>query len=152
MIFKKILCPLGHEQNTREVFAAAVKTARESHAALYLMHVLPFPTHLTYGADVVVRTDIANAEAGLQKFAAQVPAEIERAIIVKFGELPREIVAAARRIGAGLIVMGTHGPGMMSRFFQGSVAEKVLKAAPCPTLTIPAETISEGTQAASEAA
>ncbi len=152
MIFKKILCPLGHEQNTREALTAAVQAARESRGALYLMHVLPFPTHLIYGAGLVLRTDIANAEAGLQKLAAEVPAGIERAVIVTFGDAPREIAAAARRIGANLIVMGTDGRGAMSRFFRGNIAERVLKTAPCPVLTIPADAAEEASDAHCEAA
>jgi nucleotide-binding universal stress UspA family protein len=149
---QKILCPLGHEQNTRAVLEAAMKAARESKAALYLIHVLPFPTYLIYGADAVLRADLANAEGGLQKLAAQVPAGIERATIVTFGDAPREIAAAARRIGAGLIVMGTHGRGAVSRFFRGNIAERVLEVSPCPVLMVPADAIEERSEPSSEAA
>jgi nucleotide-binding universal stress UspA family protein len=47
----------------------------------------------------------------------------------------REIVEAARREGAALIVMGTHGRGAVERFFVGSVADRVVHAAPCAVVT-----------------
>jgi len=46
------------------------------------------------------------------------------------------IVAYARSANISLIVMGTHGRGTMERFLMGSVAERVIRAAPCPVLTV----------------
>jgi nucleotide-binding universal stress UspA family protein len=48
-----------------------------------------------------------------------------------------EIVDYATKIGADLIVMGTHGRGGLRRVLLGSVAEKVLRAACCPVLVVP---------------
>ena len=47
------------------------------------------------------------------------------------------IVEQARRSGAGLIVMGSHGRHGLSRALLGSVAEKVVEHAPCPVLIVP---------------
>jgi nucleotide-binding universal stress UspA family protein len=46
-----------------------------------------------------------------------------------------QIVRTARSMDASLIVMGTHGRGGIARIFMGSVAEKVVRTAPCPVLT-----------------
>lgn len=46
------------------------------------------------------------------------------------------IVAYAREHGIGLIVLGTHGRTGMSRVLLGSVAERVVRTAPCPVLTV----------------
>jgi len=46
------------------------------------------------------------------------------------------IVRAARSKRAGLIVIGTHGRTGLSRVFVGSVAERVVRLAPCPVLTV----------------
>ena len=73
-------------------------------------------------------------------------------IIVRFGNPAREITALAHRIGADLIVMGTHGRSMMARLFQGSIAEKVIGHAPCPVLALPPDTIAEAPDTASQAA
>lgn len=135
MAFKKILCVIGHEENSKAVFGAAVRLARESHGFLYLIHVLPLPNSIV-GESVLI-ADREAAEDSLIKLAAQVPAGIGRSVIVKFGRPAGEIAAAARRLGADVIVMGTPARSAVARFFKGGVAEKVLKAAPCPVLALP---------------
>jgi nucleotide-binding universal stress UspA family protein len=47
-----------------------------------------------------------------------------------------EIIQYARRVGADLIVMGTHGRSALKQMLLGSVAEKVVRKAPCPVLTV----------------
>ena len=47
-----------------------------------------------------------------------------------------EICAAADELGVDLIVIGTHGRGGLSHALLGSVAEKVVRKAPCPVLTV----------------
>ena len=47
-----------------------------------------------------------------------------------------EIVNYARRNGIDLIVMGTHGRGAIAHLLMGSVAERVVRTAPCPVLTV----------------
>ncbi len=88
----------------------------------------------------------------LERLAAQLPAAQSRVIIVRFGNPAREIAALARRVGADLIVMGTHGRSMMARLFQGSIAEKVIANAPCPVFTLPPDTMAEAPDIASQAA
>jgi nucleotide-binding universal stress UspA family protein len=53
-----------------------------------------------------------------------------------FGEEATEIISFANENHADLIVMGTHGRTGLSRLLMGSVAETVLRQAPCPVLTI----------------
>jgi universal stress protein A len=47
-----------------------------------------------------------------------------------------EIVAAAKRHDSDLIVIGTHGRGALAHALIGSVAERVVRKAPCPVLTV----------------
>jgi nucleotide-binding universal stress UspA family protein len=50
---------------------------------------------------------------------------------------PRDLIlAAAARVDADLIVMGTHGRRGLSRFVLGSVAEDVVRRSPCPVLAV----------------
>jgi len=51
------------------------------------------------------------------------------------GDTAKVILDVALEIGAGLIVMGTHGRTGLGRLLLGSVAEQVLRKAPCPVLT-----------------
>src|SRR5262245_60965743 len=63
-----------------------------------------------------------------------VKVEMTRRVVV--GPPYREIVEVARAEQADLIVMATHGRTGLSHLFMGSVAERVVRAAPCPVLTI----------------
>jgi len=150
MSYKKILCPIGHEENSRATFETAARLARESHGTLYLVHVVPLAPSIV--SESVLMDDRGRAHDALQRLAAQLPAAQSRVIIVRFGNPAREITALAHRIGADLIVLGTHGRSMMARLFQGSIAEKVIAHAPCPVLALPPDTIAEAPDTASQAA
>jgi universal stress protein A len=150
MPYKKILCPIGHEENSRAAFETAARLARESHSTLYLVHVVPLPPSIV--SESVLLDDRGRAHNALQRLAAQLPAAQSRVIIVRFGNPAREIAALARRIGADLIVMGTHGRSTIARLLQGSIAEKVIAHAPCPVLALPPDTVAEATDTASQAA
>jgi len=52
------------------------------------------------------------------------------------GDPATVILEVAEETGAGLIVMGTHGRTGLGRLVMGSVAEQVLRTAPCPVLTV----------------
>lgn len=96
--------------------------ARRFGARLHVFHVL---SHGEYDVTPMLR---AQAD-----FAAPVPVTIASAI----GDPAAEIVRYARRVGAGLIVLGTHGRTGVSRALLGSVAERVTRTAPCPVLAVP---------------
>jgi nucleotide-binding universal stress UspA family protein len=150
MPYKKILCPIGPEENSRAAFETAARLARETHGTLYLMHVIPLPTSIV--REAVLSNDRNRAHAALERFAARLPAAQSRVIIVRFGNPAREITAVARRIGADLIVLGTRGRTIMARLFQENVAEKVVADAPCPVLALPPAPAGEVADAASQAA
>ena len=150
MSYKKILLPVGHEENSRAAFETAARLARESHGTLYLVHVVPMPPSIV--SESVLLDDRGRAHIALERLAAQLPASQSRVIIVRFGNPAREITALAHRVGADLIVMGTHGRSMMARLFQGSIAEKVIGNASCPVLALPPDTMAEAQDTASQAA
>jgi nucleotide-binding universal stress UspA family protein len=56
--------------------------------------------------------------------------------LLRVGTPYREIVTAAREEGADLVLMATHGRGEVHRLLVGSVADKVIRLAPCPVLTV----------------
>lgn len=56
--------------------------------------------------------------------------------VVKNGDARDAIVDTASELGADLVIMGTHGHRGFSRLMLGSVAEEVLRRAPCPVLTV----------------
>jgi nucleotide-binding universal stress UspA family protein len=63
--------------------------------------------------------------------------ELRAETILRTSNMPAdEIVEEAKASGADIIVVGTHGRGALAHLFLGSVAERVVRMAPCPVLTI----------------
>ena len=85
-----------------------------------------------------VQPDIEErAERQLRKVAEEAGCPADRMTFeTRPGHAGREIVAYARECEADLIVMSTHGLTGLEHLFMGSVAEKVVRTAPCPVLTI----------------
>jgi len=77
------------------------------------------------------------AETELADFLSGIPALEGVPALVRAGHPSKEICAAAHEWGADLIVLGTHGRRGIPRFFLGSVAERVLRHAPCNALVVP---------------
>jgi nucleotide-binding universal stress UspA family protein len=81
-------------------------------------------------------------ELGLTKLFAALVADLGQTVPVlaasQRGDAADEIVRYATGHGVDLIVLGTHGRTGVSRLLLGSVAERVIRTAPCPVLTVPA--------------
>jgi nucleotide-binding universal stress UspA family protein len=61
---------------------------------------------------------------------------VETQTLVEVGQAAERLIAAAKEKNADLIVMATHGRTGLSHALMGSVAEKVVRQAPCPVLTV----------------
>jgi nucleotide-binding universal stress UspA family protein len=83
-------------------------------------------------ADAKIEADRVVAEALAKARTANVAADGQ----VRFGEPWSEIIEQATSTAAATIVMGTHGRSGFRRFFMGSVAQEVLRSAPCPVLIV----------------
>ncbi len=143
--FKNILCPVDLSALSVRTVAYAGAIAKWYDARLTALHVVPAfepmdvqpggpfePVGIVYpvGRDEVLeQLRQTVAAAGLGAAAVALTAEA--------GEAAATIVDQAVGIRADLVVMGTHGRSGFDRFFLGSVAEKVLRKAPCPVLTVP---------------
>jgi universal stress protein A len=66
---------------------------------------------------------------------------------VRFGFPTEEIIAAATAYGSDLIVMGTHGRTGLPHLLLGSIAERVIRAAPCPVLAVRQQLATSGVTA-----
>jgi nucleotide-binding universal stress UspA family protein len=141
----RILCPTDFSSFSRRAFDHALALAAWYEAGLKVLHVLPGsavqaievayiggPTFREPG----LRDAAANELSGLVGPAAR--AGIHAEAQMREGETAAEILRAAQELPADLIVMGTHGRTGFERWVLGSVAETVLRRAPCPVLTVPA--------------
>jgi universal stress protein A len=142
MLFRKILCPVDFSPCARQALQTAAQLAKESAAPLILAHVWQ-PTQWA-AAEVQlapgVIQDMLDAEHAELARWRQLATELRGGEVeVRFltGAPWDQIVAAAHADRAvDLIVMGTHGRTGLKHVLLGSVAEKVVRHAPCAVLVV----------------
>jgi len=144
MTVTRILVPVDFSEHAGRALDHAKTLAEKFNASLHLLTVVPDPYVLPNPGPWYVPLPVDYAE-GLQKDAdAQlrgllVPAEQTKyraEFVVLFGDPSSEIVDYVKRASIDLIVMGTHGRGGLAHAVLGSVAEKVVRTASCPVLTV----------------
>ena len=143
LTLNRILCPTDFSEISTKAEAYATALAARYGASLCLLHVdPPMPVMGPYGEipiDVRLFEEqrqqalTAMSEARERARAAAVPAESD----VRGGHPAREILAVAGEQASDLIVLGTHGRGGFEHLLLGSVAEKVMRKAPCPVMVVP---------------
>ena len=124
----------------------AVTLAQTFHAAIEILHVdLNLALVLPPPGDVIampIATEGMMARAA-EKVERTVTEVREKKVVCtgasEIGRTYTSIVEHAIRIGAGLIVMGSHGRHGLGHLLLGSVAEKVVQHAPCAVLVVPIE-------------
>jgi nucleotide-binding universal stress UspA family protein len=148
-----ILCPVDLSDVSGQALRYAVLLARWYEATVTVLEVVSEPFPPTPFAPVTAATltpeERAEFEAGLDAFVAGIAADgIDLATTVKEGQVAREILQEARALAADLIVLGTHGRGGFEHLLLGSVAERVLRKATCPVLTVPPHAAAAGNRPA----
>jgi nucleotide-binding universal stress UspA family protein len=142
--FKKILAPLDFSAHSDEALRAACAMAETFGAPLTLLHVVSPPAYpMPDGAYVQLPVAYADLIAASNKRLEETIATVRREhpkVDVDCRSVEgapfREIIDFARKHGFDLIVMGTHGRSGLKHVFLGSVAEKVVRKAPCAVLTV----------------
>lgn len=139
---KKILCAVDFSENSPLVAGYAQGLAERLGAQILVLYVAPSLNQ--YVGFHVPPTSIENfvgeivtgAEKTMETFIQENFSGVAVAGRVATGYAAEEIIALADAEGADMIVMGTHGRAGIDRILFGSVAEKVVKSAKCPVLTI----------------
>jgi nucleotide-binding universal stress UspA family protein len=135
---KTILHPTDFSEQSAQAFRAACALASDYGARLVVTHVLPLPLP-AYGELGPLAPDLWQIEDEMRQ-SLQALRPPDPAVAVEYrlgkGDAAMEVVALAEEVGADLIVMGTHGRTGLGRLAVGSVAEAVLRRAPCPVLTM----------------
>jgi nucleotide-binding universal stress UspA family protein len=139
---KRILVPLDFSANSTRALDYAHGLALKFDAAIHLIHVCDMPSMSIGAIDAyaIAYSDWSQrlgeeAERQLTEIKNKLPG-IEATTEVLFGSPAAAIVEAADANGADLIVMGTHGHGALLHVMMGNVAERVVRAALCPVLTV----------------
>lgn len=139
--FHEILCPIDFSPQSGEAFDAAIALAARHGARVRVLHVVeettypPFYRGSAPGWEHDLERIREHTRAEIEKMRAgrgQVPMEVE----VVEGRAARAIVDAARTRRVDLLVMGSSGLSGARGYLVGSVAERVLRTAPCPVLIV----------------
>jgi nucleotide-binding universal stress UspA family protein len=139
--FHKILVATDFSPHAMEALDYALALSRAFGGSLTLLHVCAPPPYSTphHGmyipAPEVMAEIIRSAQQSLAK-AKEAVSGVSVDTVQMQGKPATEIVRWAEEHGADLIVLGTHGRHGFRRLVLGSVAEEVVRGAPCPVLTV----------------
>ena len=141
---RRIVHPTDFSPASAPAFRKALELAKENRASLSILHVLPTLPMLpdAYIAATAYEEMLGahrrQADQKMQKVVKRAQAAGVKAsgTVVDVGVAADQIVRFAKRQGADMIVMGTHGHGLLARVVLGSVAERVVSHASCPVLTV----------------
>jgi nucleotide-binding universal stress UspA family protein len=136
---RRILVPTDFSETSAAALRYAVALARRFGARVDLLNVSDYPV-IADEADYPIRifeTMQNTAHDHLRRLLTeQEVKELRPDYAMRIGDPAEEIVRYAHEHGVDLIVMGTHGREGVMRAVLGSVAETVVRRAPCPVLTV----------------
>ncbi len=142
--WETILCPVDFSEVSMNALRYAADICRECQGKLALIHVVEpivAPSDFSFGPMTLTEVEdslLARAKTALEETAAKLALQGRTSVVVSRGRASDEIVRCAEELKAGLIVMGTHGRTGFSRTLLGSTAERVVRKATCPVLTLKA--------------
>ncbi len=142
---KRILAAIDFSEASPRVVGTAAELAEKFDADLWLVHVAAGEPEFV-GYDVGPESvrekrarELRAEHRELQQFASDLRDRGLRAhALLVEGPTVDTLLAEARRRDAELVVIGSHGRGMLLRAVLGSVSEGLVRRAPCPVLVIPA--------------
>ena len=141
--WKRICCPIDFSDASRAAMEVAADLARRFGAELVLFHAYPVPGYTFPDGSVVASPKMLQeladgAERHLEAWRRD--AEVAGASRVEAakvaGEPAAEIVSFAREQGVDQLGLGTHGRTGLEHALMGSIAERVVRRARCPVLTV----------------
>jgi nucleotide-binding universal stress UspA family protein len=144
-IVTSILVPTDFSETSDAALAYAKTLAGCLGASLHVLHVFAEPyAPALYAPEVYAAVPEEAREEALEQVRALLAERLSAEEVIYFrgtrailsGVAAKKIVRYAADHDVQLIVMGTHGRGGMSHFILGSVAEQVVRTAPCPVLTV----------------
>jgi universal stress protein A len=143
-----ILHPTDYSDNSAYAFKVALSLAEQHGATLYVAHVVESlgPELITVGEATTERQPNSDVHR-LWEELLQVKAPPESPVRVKHvlaeGDPAAEVAEIAKKYNCDLIVISTHGRTGLERLLMGSIAEKIVRLAPCAILTVKRSPVAE---------
>lgn len=137
-----ILVPTDFSEDADHALAHAAELAAQLDATIHLVHAVTVPAMgvpelaLAYAA-TTMESRTVEAQTALDALVERYSGRVSMAPVrIEIGDARDVIDRVAELIEADLIVMGTHGRRGVRRALMGSIAESVVRSAPCPVLTV----------------
>jgi nucleotide-binding universal stress UspA family protein len=146
--FHRIVCGTDFSATSEEALDVATALSEDTGAEVHLVHVVPDPLTqpwMVEGAGIdfgdLRRTALEDADRTLQRLVESRGLKGRVKPVILMGTAAPEIEQYVVDHEADLIVVGSHGHGVVRRFLLGSVAERVFKTSTCPVLVVPHRTL-----------
>lgn len=137
---QSILVPIDFSHASKKAVKYAEALARQFNAQITLLHIIepmPMADFGAYPLALAYDQVLKETKQTLDGFGRrEVPAKLLKETHVSVGRPFQEITDAARKLNVDLIVIATHGHTGLTRAILGSTAERVVRYAPCPVLTV----------------
>ncbi len=141
-LIKNILAPIDFSDYSKNALKYAAQFAKEFNAKLYLIYVVEpmiYPADFSMGQIAIPSTDVdlhARAEEELNNLAKTIDPSLKVETTIRTGKPFVEIIEEAKEKNIDLIIIASHGHTGVEHLLFGSTAEKVVRKAPCPVLTL----------------
>jgi nucleotide-binding universal stress UspA family protein len=138
---RTILVPVDFSPGSRAALDFGLQLARRFDASLWLLHAYVLPAY-AFSEGVAIGPDLAenlanDARKGLERIREELQESVVPVSVASVAGSPAEVIVEwAQTHGVDLIVMGTHGRSGLKHLLAGSVAERVVRAAHCPVVTV----------------
>lgn len=140
---KRVLVPIDFSDYSKEALSYSLRFIKCFNANITLIYVIEpviYPPDFSATQISIPPTDFEitkNAEESLKQFInKEIPADVKVKYIIKSGKPFVEIVETASEENIDLIIISSHGHSGVEKILFGSTAEKVVRKAPCPVLTL----------------
>ncbi len=140
---KKVLVPIDFSDYSKEALIYTLNFIKCFNADITLVYVIEpviYPPDFSATQISIPPTDVEitkNAEENLNRLInREIPSEIKVKSVIKIGKPFYEIIETAKEENIDLIIISSHGHSGVEKILFGSTAEKVVRKAPCPVLSL----------------
>jgi universal stress protein A len=137
---KRILVPIDFSESSEKALRYALRFAEQFGSSITLLHVIQpmvYPADFGYPPTVLDTLDDTvrrQIQERLGRLASGISGKVKH--LIRLGQPYHEITTTAKELDMDLIIISTHGRTGLKHVLMGSTAERVLRHAPCPVLTV----------------